>query len=303
MLALVVLAPASARPRASAASADQAAGIAGPVTFSKDVAPIFQRACQNCHRPGSIAPMSLLTYEDARPWARGIKQKVTSREMPPWFIDRHVGIRKFKDDPSLTEEEIATIAAWVDGGAARATTRTCRRRGGSPMRTSGTSATPDLVISLPEDHVVPAAGPDWWGVYFADSGLNEDRYIQAVETKPGKGARSVVHHAITLHARRPTPAAAAAIGDAERICARQERRFLPGECGPAHEGRHEDPVPDALLARTARRPGIGPSSGSSSIPKGTSRSTFRFHRPSATRRRIWTSLPVKRTFGTMATTA
>ena len=90
---------------------------AAPVTFSKDVAPILQKACQNCHRPGAIAPMSLLTYQDARPWARSIKQKVMSREMPPWYIDRHVGINKFKDDPSLSEAEIATIAKWVDQGA------------------------------------------------------------------------------------------------------------------------------------------------------------------------------------------
>src|SRR5579862_7512404 len=72
------------------------------VTFSKDIAPIFERACQNCHRPGSIAPMSLLNYKDARPWARSIKQKVVTRVMPPWHIDRNIGVAKFKDDPSLS---------------------------------------------------------------------------------------------------------------------------------------------------------------------------------------------------------
>src|SRR5262250_444827 len=87
------------------------------VTFTKDVAPILQRSCQTCHRPGAIAPMSLLTYEEARPWARAIKQKVASREMPPWYIDRHVGISKFKGDPSLTDAEVATLSAWADGGA------------------------------------------------------------------------------------------------------------------------------------------------------------------------------------------
>src|SRR5215470_9679206 len=90
---------------------------AGAVTFSRDVAPILQKACQNCHRPGAIAPMSLLTYEDTRPWARSIRQKVAAREMPPWYIDRHVGITKFKDDPSLTDEEIAIITKWADNGA------------------------------------------------------------------------------------------------------------------------------------------------------------------------------------------
>src|SRR5437773_9622922 len=88
----------------------------GP-TFTKDVAPILQRSCQNCHRPGSMAPMSYLTYEDVRPWARAIKTKVTAREMPPWYIDRTVGIRQFKDDPSLSDAEIDTLVKWVDGGS------------------------------------------------------------------------------------------------------------------------------------------------------------------------------------------
>src|SRR6476660_49187 len=88
-----------------------------PVTFAKDIAPILQKSCQSCHRPGAIAPMPLLTYQDARPWAKSIKAKVTAREMPPWYIDRHIGINKFKDDPSLTDAEIATIGKWVDAGA------------------------------------------------------------------------------------------------------------------------------------------------------------------------------------------
>src|SRR3954453_15410387 len=79
---------------------------AGAVTFSRDVAPILQKACQGCHRPGMMAPMSLLTYQDARPWARSIKTKVANREMPPWFIDKHVGIQKFKNDPSLNDKEV-----------------------------------------------------------------------------------------------------------------------------------------------------------------------------------------------------
>src|SRR3989442_14229603 len=87
------------------------------VTFTKDVRPILQNRCQVCHRPGAIAPMSLLTYEDARPWARAIKEKVVKREMPPWYIDRNIGITDFKDDPSLGEAEIATISKWVDAGA------------------------------------------------------------------------------------------------------------------------------------------------------------------------------------------
>src|SRR5580765_4559997 len=90
-IALVAFAGAPSHP--SALGQDSAgAPRTAPVTFTKDVAPIFQRSCQTCHRPGAIAPMALLTYEDARPWARSIKQKVANREMPPWYIDRHVGI-------------------------------------------------------------------------------------------------------------------------------------------------------------------------------------------------------------------
>ena len=88
-------------------------------TFSKDVAPIVYRSCVNCHRPGQIAPMSLLTYEEARPWARSIKERVVRREMPPWHIDKTVGIKEYKDDPSLSDQEIQTIVRWVDGGAPR----------------------------------------------------------------------------------------------------------------------------------------------------------------------------------------
>src|SRR4051812_43586352 len=99
---------------ASALASTASAQSPAPVTFSRDVAPILQKACQNCHRPGAIAPMSLMTYQDARPWAKAIKQKVASREMPPWYIDRHVGITKFKDDPSLTDAEIGVVTRWVD---------------------------------------------------------------------------------------------------------------------------------------------------------------------------------------------
>lgn len=87
------------------------------VTFTKDVAPIFQAKCEACHRPNSIAPMSLVTFEETRPWARSIKARVESRQMPPWHIDPSVGIQHFKNDRSLSPEEIDTIVRWVDAGA------------------------------------------------------------------------------------------------------------------------------------------------------------------------------------------
>ena len=91
----------------------------GQVTFTKDIAPILQRSCENCHRKGGVAPMPLSTYDEVRPWARAIKTKTSAREMPPWFIEKNVGIQRFKDDPSLSDDEIARIARWVDGGASR----------------------------------------------------------------------------------------------------------------------------------------------------------------------------------------
>jgi len=168
------------------------------VTFTKDVAPILQRSCQNCHRPESMAPMSLVTYQDARPWAKSIKQKVVQRDMPPWFVDKKVGIRDFKDDPSLSDREIATIAAWVDAGAPQ----------GNPVDMPPPRkfedvdkwhiGTPDLIVSMPVSFTVKPEAPDWWGNFIADSGLTEDRYIKAVETKPSPGGGiKVVHHAVT----------------------------------------------------------------------------------------------------------
>src|ERR1041385_9152423 len=157
------------------------------VTFTKDVAPILQRACQNCHRPGSIAPMSLLTYKDARPWARSIKEKVVKRQMPPWHIDRNVGISKFKDDPSLTDAEIATISAWVDHGSPEG-----KPSDMPPPREFGDldkwrMGKPDVVISMAKPYVLKAKGGDEYYDVEVDPGFTEDVYVQALETKPDSG--------------------------------------------------------------------------------------------------------------------
>lgn len=189
-LGTLVLAVAALAPR------DVAAQPAVP-TFTKDVVPLLQRACQHCHRSGSIAPMSLISYEDVRPWARSIRARVLRREMPPWHVDRTVGIQKFKDDPSLSDSEIATIVGWIDGGMPR----------GNPADLPAPRVfadwewwnigEPDLIVTLPEEVVVAAHGADWWANIEADSGLTEDRYIKAVEVKPGPGAAiKVVHHAV-----------------------------------------------------------------------------------------------------------
>jgi hypothetical protein len=182
---------------AAGATAQTPSPNAGP-TFAKDVAPILQRSCQNCHRHGSIGPMSLLTYEDTRPWARAIKTRVSKRQMPPWNLDTTAGtIHKFKDDPSLSEAEISAIVRWVDAGAPRGNAADM-----PPAKTFDDSerwhiGKPDLIVSMPVDATIDPVGPDWWANYIADSGLTEDRYIKAVEAKPGPGAAArVVHHEV-----------------------------------------------------------------------------------------------------------
>ena len=181
----------------SAALAQTAPASAGDVTFTKDVLPILQRSCQGCHRPGAIAPMSLISYQDVRPWARSIKRYVEAREMQPWYIDRRIGIQKFKDDPSLTDEEIATIAAWVDSGAPRGNPADAPPPMAFPSPNEWRIGEPDLVVSMPEPYMLPAEGPDAFPNILADPGLTTDRYIQAVEVKPDANSLEVVHHAVT----------------------------------------------------------------------------------------------------------
>jgi hypothetical protein len=170
---------------------------AGQVTFTKDVAPILQRACQNCHRPGSMAPMSLLTYEDARPWARSIRQKVAGREMPPWFIDRNIGIQKFRGDPSLTDTEVATITKWVDNGAPMGNPADMPPPKQFADHDKWKMGTPDVIIKMPKPYKLAATGPDNFVDVLVDPGFKEDVYVSAIETKPLGNGFKVIHHATT----------------------------------------------------------------------------------------------------------
>jgi hypothetical protein len=165
-------------------------------SFAKDVAPILQRSCQQCHRPGSIAPMSLMTYEEARPWARSMKARVSAREMPPWFIDRNIGIQHFKNDISLRDDEIAAIVEWADGGAPRGDLKDMPPPVNFPEITAWQIGTPDLVVEMPGEQLVKAKAPDWWGDVVTElPAVTEDRYIKAVEVKPIKGY-DAIHHAV-----------------------------------------------------------------------------------------------------------
>ena len=188
----------------------QAAPEAQDVTFTRDIAPILQRSCQRCHRPESVAPMSLLTYEEARPWARAMKHRTGLRNepeaMPPWYIEKDVGIQRFKGDLSLTDEEIAKIAWWADHGAPRGDPADLP----PPLEFAGPNewqiGEPDLILSSPNIEV-PARRPDWWGpTGEVLTGLTEDRYVAAIEMKevndaePGSndtvGGNYVIHHMV-----------------------------------------------------------------------------------------------------------
>jgi hypothetical protein len=159
----------------------------GDVTFAKDVAPLLQRSCQNCHRPQGVAPMSLVTYEEVRPWARAIKTRTglgpRAGVMPPWFVEREIGIQHFKDDPSLSPEEIATIARWVDSGAPLGNPADMPRPRDFASDGGWTLGQPDLVVKSPTV-TVPAVGPDKWGsLGLVPTGLTEDRYVASVEVR------------------------------------------------------------------------------------------------------------------------
>jgi hypothetical protein len=166
--------------------------IANP-TFAKDIAPILHARCINCHRPGEVAPMSLRTFDEVRPWARAIKQKVTSRQMPPWFADAPAG--EFANDPRLTPQQIDTIARWVDGGAARGNPADEPK---APALTEGWQlGEPDYVITLPVVNI-PAEGRDYFPTPSLTLDLPEDRWIRAMEIRPSN--REVTHHSVIFTA-------------------------------------------------------------------------------------------------------
>jgi mono/diheme cytochrome c family protein len=162
---------------------------ASPPSFTKDVAPILYASCAGCHRPGEVAPMSLLSYEEVRPWAKSIRKKVTSREMPPWGADPHFGT--FKDDRSLSEAQIQTIAAWVDAGAPKGRDADLPP---VPAVASGWSrGEPDVVIEMPVDFAIPAEGEVPVIDFFTRAPFTEDVYVKALEVRPGTSG--VIHHA------------------------------------------------------------------------------------------------------------
>jgi len=200
---------------------------AGGVTFTKDIAPILQRSCQNCHRSDGAGPMPLTTYEEVRPWARSIKNRTgmgpRAGVMPPWYLEKNIGIQKFHDDPSLSAKEIAMIAQWADSGAPMGNVADM-----PPAKKWDDAATwaigePDLVINTTEI-TVKANSPDWWGeIPRVLVPLKEDRYVTAiqirevndVDTKAGSGRQTVGGKYVFHHMIWGTRVLAAADGAAD----------------------------------------------------------------------------------------
>src|ERR1051325_2468056 len=172
-----------------------------PVTFTKDVAPILQDKCQQCHQPNSIAPMSLITYEDVRPWARSIKQRVVTRQMPPWHVDMSVGVHEFKNDISLSDAQIDTIARWVDAGAPEGDPKDMPPA--KPLVTDNEwqgvrdGFGPPALVLRSAEYTMPAQHQDVWYRPMSDIPLTEPRWARMVEIRPTnlKGRR-IVHHSI-----------------------------------------------------------------------------------------------------------
>jgi mono/diheme cytochrome c family protein len=171
----------------------------GAPTFTKDVAPILYKSCVECHRPTMFAPMSLVSYDEARPWARSIKQRVVARTMPPWGADPAHGV--FKNDPRLSDADIETIAKWVDGGAPKGDDKDLPA---VPQFVDGwTIGQPDAVFAMEEEFTIPATGAVPYTYFRVPTGLTEDKWIQAIEIKPG--ARAQVHHVIAFTQPAGTP--------------------------------------------------------------------------------------------------
>jgi hypothetical protein len=183
-----------------ALAANTAADVVDEPTFARDIAPIFQAKCQSCHQPESVAPMSLLTYEQTRPWARSIKRAVAIRDMPPWHIDKNVGIRHFKNDRSLTDAEISTIVRWVDNGAPMGDAADLPKPVEWPdpkeWQLAPEFGQPDLIVRS-QPFTVPVAGQDKWWRPTVDTGLTEPRWVKAIEVRPSHpNGKKVVHHVL-----------------------------------------------------------------------------------------------------------
>jgi hypothetical protein len=176
-----------------AAAAFGASKDAKAVTFNKDVLPILQQRCQDCHRSGEVAPMSLLTYEETRPWASAIKEAVLLKRMPPWFADPHAS-KTFSNDRSLSKEQIETIVAWADAGAPEGDAEA--RPEPVEFVDGWNVGEPDVTFEMQQEFAVPAEGVVEYQYLVIPSGFTEDKWVERAEIRPGN--RAVLHHVIVF---------------------------------------------------------------------------------------------------------
>jgi mono/diheme cytochrome c family protein len=177
-------------------TASQASNKNAAPTYTKNIAPIFNANCVSCHRSGEVAPMSLTSYKEVRPWAKAIREKVVKREMPPWHADPKYG--EWSNDCRLSEKDVTTVAAWVDSGAKEGDPKDMPPL---PKFAQGWQiGEPDIVFQMPEEFTVPAQGTVPYMYFTVPSNFTEDKYIAAMEARAGD--LSVVHH-IVIYVRDP----------------------------------------------------------------------------------------------------
>src|SRR4029450_5122357 len=198
----------------TSSSVGVSAAVPDKPTFTKDVLPIFQKSCQSCHRPGQMAPFSLVTYEDARPWSRSIKQKVETRYMPPWHLDRSVG--EYDPDPSLSDGEIGIISKWVDNGSPKGDPKDAPPPVVFPPANSWVFDEPPDLIVTSSGYDVPRTGMDLYPSVTVPSGLTEDRYIKWMQVMPENP--KVVHHVLVYTIQDQQ-----SVGNVERAAGAQNR--------------------------------------------------------------------------------
>ncbi len=241
------------------------------VTFTKDVAPILYAKCATCHHAGEMAPMSLMTYKEVRPWAKSIRERVVSKEMPPWYADPNHG--EFRNDPRLSEQQIATIRAWVDGGAKEGAAKDLPE---APKfaNTGWKFGQPDAVISLTEEAEIPADGTVPYRYWAVPTNFTEDKYVQFAEIK--RGEPSVVHHVI-VSVREPDQGPLPPPGEIRA----GQRRVNPEAARDPQQAQQNRPRvanPDGMLLGWA--PGMSPLSlrpGNAKLVKKGSMLIFQMH--------------------------
>jgi hypothetical protein len=227
----------------AASSSGPAARTAVP-TFARDVAPILYRNCTTCHRPGEIAPMSLFTYEDARPYAKAIRDEISEGHMPPWHADAPAGT--FENERRLTDADRKTLLDWATGGAPKGSLKDLPPQ---PEYPDGWSiGKPDLVLEMPEDYKVPAGGTVAYEYFYIPTNFTTPKLVQAIEVRPGN--RKVVHHVLVNYQARPdmtrTPV----------LKPNAQWQKLPPPTVGSHAPKRDPDVPTRLIGTYA--PGTNP---------------------------------------------